>query len=116
MASKRRSKAEPSRALAPVGARPPMGRQMFAASPRTRSRNRVVGITPEQLASALDRARMGDFELLADVFEQMLTTDPHVRSVTDTALRSISGSEMRFRPADDARDAVLAQITVRGSR
>jgi phage gp29-like protein len=112
MASKRRSKAEPSRALAPVvpiGARPPMGRQMFAASPRTRSRNRVVGITPEQLASALDRARMGEFELLADVFEQMLTTDPHVRSVTDTALRSISGSEMRFRPADDARDAVLAQ-------
>jgi len=113
MASKRRSKTESSaRALAPVvpiGARPPVGRQIFAASPRTRTRNRVVGITPEQMAMALDRARLGDFELLADVFEQMLTTDPHVRSVTDTALRSISGSEMRFRPADDARDAGLAQ-------
>lgn len=112
MASKRRTKGDPTRALAPVvpiGARPPVGRQIFAASPRTRTRNRVVGITPEQMAMALDRARLGDFELLADVFEQMLTTDPHVRSVTDTALRSIGGSEMRFRPADDARDPALAQ-------
>lgn len=112
MASKRRTKGDPTRALAPVvplAARPPVGRQIFAASPRTRTRNRVVGITPEQMAMALDRARLGDFELIADVFEQMLTTDPHVRSVTDTMLRGISGSEMRFRPADDARDAVLAQ-------
>lgn len=111
MASKRRSK-DPVRALAPVvplAARPPVGRQVFSASPRLRSRTRIAGLTPEQLAAILDRARMGDLEMWADVVERMLTQDAHVRSVTDTLLRSIAGSEIRFRPPDDARDPALAQ-------
>jgi phage gp29-like protein len=66
-------------------------------------------MTPERLASVLDRARMGDLEQWADIVERMLTQDPHVRSVVDTLLRSIAGSEIRFRAADDARDAGLAQ-------
>lgn len=112
MASKRRSKQEPARALAPVvplATRPPAGRQVFAASPRQRTRNRIAGLTPERLSSIFDRAHQGDLEQWADVVERMLTTDSHVRSVTDTLLRSITGSELRFLPAEDHPDQALAQ-------
>ena len=112
MASKRRGKTEPTRALAPVvplAARAPMGRQLFSAAPRYRTRTRVAGLTPEQLSAALDRARLGDLEQWADIVEVMLTQDSHIRSVTDTLLRSIAGSELRFTAPDNATDPALAQ-------
>jgi phage gp29-like protein len=73
-----------------------------------RTRNRIVGVTPERLSAILDRAQMGDLEMWADTIERMMITDAHVRSVCDTLLRSIAGSELRFTP-NEKGDPALAQ-------
>jgi len=91
---------------------PPQARAYSAPSPTQWRRASIVGATPQTVAAILSKAERGDLEGWADLAEYMLRTDPHVRSVYETLIRSVVAAELVWDPADDSEDAALGAAFV----
>ncbi|MEM9067078.1 MAG: DUF935 family protein [Myxococcota bacterium] len=78
---------------------PPRGRISKPERIDRLHRFRAAGLKPEQLARVLRDTERGEMERFADLAEYILRTDPHVRSVSDTVIRSIVASELRITAA-----------------
>lgn len=79
------------------GYEPPLGRIVKPSAPRHSQRKKLAGLTPEGIASIIERAESGDTEDLADVAAKMIR-DPHVRATYETRTLAIVGAEIVVEP------------------